>query len=149
MNDTPTYEFTLDQDAIAEDCYENADINDCGDLVGYSWLGTEFGLVPASVYAEDALEDEYDIWESQLQGALEDAGFYLVVEAGEYFASMLLDAAGEFVTTADGGASFQHGGETIAQSDQELLEVFEAQQYWPNVVSLSDHGNVSLYSLSL
>jgi hypothetical protein len=46
---------------------------------------------------------------------------------------------------ADGG--FFYGGKEVAKTEEELKSWMEQQRYWPSVWNVSDHGNVSPYTM--
>lgn len=51
------------------------------------------------------------------------------------------------IVTEDGGNTFYQNGRLYARGEAELKKKMDQDKFWPNIWNVSDHGNVSHYTL--
>lgn len=147
----------MDWPAIVAECRGNLAIRD-GCLVGLCYLGSVFSLMPSGKYYtpwcsnqtwRDAAMDS--AFMELLESAAEAHG--LCIESGEgdpcdMFATMYMgdyyvaECEGDSVTVRD-----NLGNEEFSGPEDELRAFLEDSGHWPDIVVISDHGDVTRYNV--
>lgn len=107
--------------------------------------------------SEEAAWDE--LWHEALAEVADENGGWIDYQDDQFFCMVVDDPDPEDETIegdlepeieeddfifADPG--FTRNGKRVAETEQELRELMDQEQFWPNVWYVSDHGNVSLYT---
>jgi len=129
------------------------DIDEWGNLVYSIYAGSQLSIYPSGkIYAfwttnqtwRDVIMDSY--FEEMLTERLEQFGWYHMVESGDVW--ICENHGEEFYTTEDGKTFYQYGSK-VANHERELVQHQFDAGVFPATVSISDHGNVSLYQFDV
>jgi hypothetical protein len=104
-------------------------------LVSQTWVNAIRKMAKAAGVLVESFEDEHGI--EEFEGEEEET------QPDEHEDIFWQDYG---TLGSDGG--FFYAGKEIAKNDAELKVWMEKNKYWPNVWFVSDHGNISPYSLS-
>jgi hypothetical protein len=119
-------------------------INEYGDLIESTWLGSLRGLNPSGqTYAQSAFEKYQDsLFHEILEREVSDLGYYISIQDNEV---NLENGPFGFITT-DGTLFYDEGQNVIAESEEELKEYQEETGvFLPVVVTENDSPECHYY----
>ena len=120
-------------------------INEYGDLLESTWLGSLHGLNPSGkTYADSAFEKYQDsLFHEILESKVSELGYYISIQDDEVHLENLQLG---FIDTTDGILFYDENGNVIAESEEELKEYQEETGvFLPVVVTENDSPECHYY----
>lgn len=124
-------------------------IGEDGSLIYSVYVGSQLSIYPSGkIYApwtsnqtwRDVVLDVY--FDEMLTARLDELGLYHHCESGDVWICQYY--GDDFYSTEDGKTFFQYG-QQVANSEEQLAQHMTNANFFPDVISVSDHGNVSMY----